>query len=64
MPLSCPSFHLKLIAYLPTPCAEAGGPFGIDHELSLDQSGIWERKYSNGLENGVMPRSRARSKIG
>lgn len=27
---------------------------GFDHEWSLDQSGIWARKYQNGLENGVI----------
>ena len=31
-----------------------GGPFGIDHELPLDQSGIWARKYQTGLEYGVV----------
>jgi hypothetical protein len=31
-----------------------GGPFGIDHELPLDQNGIWARKYQNGLEYGVV----------
>ena len=35
--------------------ADAGsGPFGIDHELALDQNGIWARKYQNGLEYGVL----------
>jgi hypothetical protein len=35
--------------------AEAGGgPLGIDHEWSLDQSGIWARKYQVGLEVGVI----------
>jgi hypothetical protein len=34
--------------------ADAGGPFGIDHELALDQNGIWARKYQNGLETGVL----------
>lgn len=35
--------------------ADAGsGPFGIDHELPLDQHGIWARKYQNGLEYGVL----------
>ena len=35
--------------------AHAGdGPFGIDHELTLDQSGIWARKYQTALENGVI----------
>jgi membrane-associated phospholipid phosphatase len=44
-----------LIALSVSPRAHAGnGPLGIDHELSLDQSGIWARKYQTGLENGVI----------
>ncbi len=35
-------------------CALAGGPFGIDHELALDQNGIWARKYQTALEVGVI----------
>jgi len=31
-----------------------GGPLGIDHEWSLDQSGIWARNYQTGLENAVI----------
>ena len=27
---------------------------GFDHELSLDQSGIWARKYQTGLQDGVI----------
>jgi len=27
---------------------------GLDHELALDQSGIWARKYQTALENGVV----------
>jgi undecaprenyl-diphosphatase len=35
--------------------ADAGnGPFGIDYEWSLDQSGIWARKYQTALETGVV----------
>jgi undecaprenyl-diphosphatase len=35
--------------------ARAGsGPLGIDHELSLDQSGIWARKVQTGLEVGTI----------
>jgi len=30
------------------------GPLGIDHEWSLDQSGIWARKYQTALEFGVI----------
>jgi undecaprenyl-diphosphatase len=32
----------------------AGGPLGIDHELPLDQSGIWGRNYQTGLEYTVI----------
>jgi hypothetical protein len=36
-------------------CAQASsGLLGIDSELSLDQSGIWARKYQTGLEFGVI----------
>jgi undecaprenyl-diphosphatase len=31
-----------------------GGPFGIDHEWSLDQSGIWARKYQTALQFSVI----------
>lgn len=31
-----------------------GGLFGIDHEVPLDQSGIWARKYQVALETGVL----------
>ncbi len=41
------------LALVPAP-ARAGGPFGIDSELSYDQSGIWQRKYSLALEYGVI----------
>src|SRR5258708_35980559 len=27
---------------------------GFDHELPLDQNGIWARQYQTGLENGVI----------
>jgi undecaprenyl-diphosphatase len=31
------------------PAFAAGGPLGIDHKLSYDDSGIWARKYQTGL---------------
>jgi hypothetical protein len=31
-----------------------GGFLGIDHEIRLDQNGIWARKYQTGLEYGVL----------
>jgi membrane-associated phospholipid phosphatase len=32
----------------------AGGPFGIDHEWSYDNSGIWKRNYQLDLEYAVI----------
>ena len=35
--------------------AHAGGGFlGIDHELALDERGIWKRSYQLDLQNGVI----------
>jgi undecaprenyl-diphosphatase len=34
--------------------ADAGGPLGIDHEVALDQNGIWARKYQTALETSVV----------
>ena len=45
---------LLLMLALFARCADAGGPFGIDHEMSLDQSGIWARKYQTALETSVV----------
>ncbi|HVW69052.1 MAG TPA: phosphatase PAP2 family protein [Steroidobacteraceae bacterium] len=43
-----------LLALLGAGPARAGGPFGIDHELALDERGIWSRKYQEGLEYGTI----------
>jgi hypothetical protein len=44
-----------LVTALVPLCTHAGsGPLGIDHELALDQNGIWARQYQTGLENGVI----------
>jgi undecaprenyl-diphosphatase len=48
------STMLVLMLALFVRCADAGGPFGIDHELALDQNGIWARKYQNALETSVI----------
>ena len=32
----------------------ARGVRGLDHELPLDQNGIWGRNYQTGLEYGVV----------
>lgn len=46
---------LWLACWLAAPGAYAGGgPFGIDHELPLDQSGIWGRNYQTGIEYGAI----------
>ena len=39
---------------LPIPVMAGDGFLGIDHELSLDQRGVWARKYQTGLEFGVL----------
>jgi undecaprenyl-diphosphatase len=38
----------------PASCFAGGGPLGIDSELTLDQNGIWARKYQTALENGAI----------
>ncbi len=44
-----------MIALLAGQCAWAGGgPLGIDHQWSLDENGIWARKYQQALAVGVI----------
>jgi PAP2 superfamily len=46
---------LLLVLMVAVPTAQAGSGFlGLDHEWSLDQGGIWARKYQTGLEAGVI----------
>jgi hypothetical protein len=46
---------LWLTFLLAAPTAYAGGGlFGIDHELPLDQNGIWARNYQTGIEYGAI----------
>ncbi|HYB33253.1 MAG TPA: phosphatase PAP2 family protein [Steroidobacteraceae bacterium] len=35
-------------------CFAGGGPLGIDHEWSYDDSGIWKRSYQQVLEYGLL----------
>ena len=42
------------MAALPLLLAASAAHAGFDHELTLDQSGIWARKYQTGLETGVV----------
>lgn len=46
--------YLILCGGLPLAAHAGSGPLGIDHEWSLDQSGIWARKYQTGLEYGTV----------
>ena len=45
---------LMMIAAWSTSAQAGGGPIGIDHEWSLDQGGIWARKYQVALEFGTV----------
>lgn len=46
---------IALLAAFGCGIAQAGsGPLGIDHEWSLDQSGIWRSNVQTGLEFGVI----------
>jgi hypothetical protein len=45
---------LLLLLGLPTVALGGGGPFGIDHEWSYDNRGIWKRTYQLDLEYGVV----------
>ena|SRR5579863_3770103 len=44
---------LLLLARIPASLAD-GGPFGIDHEWTYDNSGIWKRNYQEFLEYGLV----------
>lgn len=44
---------LLLLARVPA-CLADGGPFGIDHEWTYDNSGIWKRNYQEFLEYGLI----------
>jgi undecaprenyl-diphosphatase len=43
-----------LLALSAVPAHAGGGLFGLDHEWSLDQRGIWARPVQTGLEYGVI----------
>jgi len=38
---------------LPTDAIAGGGPFGIDHKVAYDDSGIWDRNFQKALALGV-----------
>ena len=45
---------MLLLCLAPVGAVAGDGPLGIDHELSLDERGIWARKYQTSLEYGVI----------
>ena len=45
---------MLLLWLTPVGAVAGDGPLGIDHELSLDENGIWARKYQTSLEYGVI----------
>ncbi|UPG96538.1 phosphatase PAP2 family protein [Luteibacter aegosomatissinici] len=45
---------LLLILAIPLPAMAGGGPFGIDHRVSYDNSGIWKRSNQNILRYGTI----------
>ena len=48
------TYLFVLLAVLSPSCAFAGGgPFGIDHLVTYDDSGIWNRKYQKQLAAGA-----------
>jgi len=49
-----PCLLLLVLLSASFPAMAGDGFLGIDHELSLDQRGIWARKYQTGLEFGVL----------
>src|SRR4051794_23882287 len=45
---------LMCCAFISTAALGAGGPLGIDHRLTFDESGIWSRPVQNASLFGVM----------
>jgi hypothetical protein len=46
--------RLSTVCLLLSALASSQGYAGLDHELPLDQSGIWARQYQTGLQNAVI----------
>jgi undecaprenyl-diphosphatase len=49
-----PGLLLLVLLSFSLPVMAGDGFLGIDHEFSLDQRGVWARKYQTGLEFGVL----------
>ena len=41
------------VTLLPSMAVAGGGPFGIDHKVAYDDSGIWNRSYQKALAAGA-----------
>jgi PAP2 superfamily len=55
VPAAAPgAWLLWLVLGCASVCEAGGGPFGIDHEWSYDNSGIWNRRYQNALVYGLI----------
>ncbi len=50
----CCALLVPLLLAAPMHARAADGFLGIDHEIDLDQRGIWARKYQTALEYGVL----------
>lgn len=50
-PLTC--LFVLLTTLFPSCAFAGGGPFGIDHLVTYDDSGIWNRNYQKGLAMGA-----------
>jgi undecaprenyl-diphosphatase len=46
--------RLFTVCLMPLTLASSPACAGFDHELPLDQNGIWARQYQTGLEDGVI----------
>jgi hypothetical protein len=46
--------RLFTVCLVPLTLASSPACAGFDHELPLDQNGIWARQYQTGLEDGVI----------
>ena len=52
--MKCSPMIVGVGCFLSFLLASGAAHAGLDHEWSLDQNGIWARKYQTGLENGVI----------
>jgi hypothetical protein len=50
--LLCCALLQLLLLWAPTRAGAGDGFLGIDHELDLDQRGIWARKYQSAWNSG------------